>query len=90
MSLPFEVCDRCGCLGEVVHVGSDVLCPKHTTDYDLAVEIERLRADLDRRMGKRSDCTICGEKVPFVGAVFCSEKCWRKGGSEPARKGRET
>jgi len=43
MSLPHEVCDRCGCRGEVVHVGSDVYCPGHTTDYALAVEIERLR-----------------------------------------------
>jgi len=42
-----------------------------------ADEIERLEADLDRKMGRRSDCKACGEKVPFHGAVYCSESCWR-------------
>ncbi len=45
-------------------------------------EIERLQADLDRKMGRRSDCKVCGEKVPFVGAVVCSEQCWRKAEEE--------
>ena len=107
MTLPIEICDRCGCRSEVTHIRGEVLCPKHTTDYALGVEIERLQAelddaaegataagaiikardakierlqaDLDRKMGRRSDCTICGETVPFVGAVFCSEQCWRTG-----------
>ena len=47
-----------------------------------ADEIEQLQADLDRKMGRRSDCKVCGEPVPFVGAVFCSEACWRKGVSD--------
>lgn len=43
---------------------------------DLIAENEQLRADLDRRNGKRHDCRVCGNKVPWTGAVFCSEKCW--------------
>ncbi len=45
-------------------------------------KIEQLQADLDRKMGRRSDCKVCGKTVPFVGAVFCSEKCWRKAEEE--------
>ncbi len=44
-----------------------------------AAAIKAMQEDLDRKMGRRSDCTICGETVPFVGAVFCSEQCWRTG-----------
>ncbi len=47
-------------------------------ELELNEKIEQLQGDLDRRMGRRSDCTVCGEKVPFVGAVFCSEACWRE------------
>jgi len=38
-------------------------------------EIKRLQAEIDRRTGKRRDCQVCGEEVPFVGAVFCSVAC---------------
>jgi len=41
----------------------------------LVCERDNLQATLDRRNGLRSDCKLCGDKVPFVGAVFCSEDC---------------
>ncbi len=41
-------------------------------------EIERLQAEIDRRTGKRHDCQVCGERVPFTGFLFCSEKCGLK------------
>jgi len=41
----------------------------------ILAEIERLQAEIDRRTGKRKDCQVCGEEVPFAGAVFCSVAC---------------
>ena len=56
--------------------------------YDARQEIERLRAELDRRNGKRRDCETCGNRTPFSGAVFCSEACVFRA-AEAAKKGGE-
>jgi len=45
-------------------------------------EIERLRAEIDRRTGMRRDCQACGKQTPFSGAVFCSEACALAGEEE--------
>jgi len=51
-----------------------------------AAEIERLRDEIDRRKGQRRDCQQCGERTPFAGAVYCSEKCAKAAATEAAEE----
>lgn len=45
---------------------------------DLFEACKELVRALCRKRGDNNTCIICGKPVPFSGAIYCSEKCWRK------------